>query len=315
MMRRNISLATIAALFPLSFVLMRLAGVTKDVVLGSLTNFTSATSSLASVDLFLVAASLIVLGIGYGFAGFFAVVENKWDLTLAAAGATALPAIVYLGGFGAFSILLFLAVLGSLLLVQKSALRSLDIYKKVDMREVVHKATKTGFLCLTLFLAIFTFFVFIADPQYGQKVVDNVLSGVVGTDQAEFSSLEQSIKEQQKQANYQQLDMIEQALIGSMQVVPSPSMTNQERTACLAFASSTLGEIDRLSKQEIDKQLAGQSAGASQFAMVDSALSTLKNAFPFIAAFTVWAMAEFLKNVLVAPVAGLVAWLLKKIDL
>lgn len=285
------------------------SGITKEDIT-SPSFFPGAGGKTSNVNVYLILFAAIAAPVAWAAAATYSIGLEKRELKILIAPLAITPIVIYFSGMSIPTLVFSAALVLSVFFASSSAFHDKEHYKKIDAGAVARKAAGKGIFILNAVLAFAVFFTLYSDPAYTQGAVDSMIKGISGLSIADMKNASQFALDQQKQASYAWIENIEASLKDAVDANMG-SMTPDQQAACKRTIDGQLSEIDRRAKQEMDMRLDAGSAGVDT-SYLNTLVTLLIEWYPLVMALTVFAFVEFLRSVLLAPLAGVYGWALWK---
>lgn len=315
-----------------SSALLAFSGITKEAFL-SPALLTGMGEKTSSINPYILAAAALLIPLAYAAASIHAIGTEKLRAEIALASAIAVPFVLYFAGVSVGTLVFSIAIVLSVLYAAYTSFKDKAYYKnfgnsygfpyfrndemcshfgKIDVAGVAKSAAASGIFLLNAAVAFAVFFALFSNPAYTRNTVDSMFKGIAGINLTDMENMAQLAQEQQRQASYTWLESIEGSLKDSVSQ-NLDGMTADQKSACENAVNTRMAEIDKKAKEGIDQKLAGGAIGGSADVVdVIKIITLLLEWFPAIMAITVFATLEFVRAIVLAPLAGLYAWALWK---
>ncbi|MBW6462160.1 MAG: hypothetical protein K0B07_03885 [DPANN group archaeon] len=254
------------------------------------------------VSWLLVGLSLIMFCTSFAFFSIYAYNE-KHDNSILLISALISIIIVISHSFSVPSIIFSLGIFIAYFQVLTSIRKEKEKLKRPKIYNILSGVVSKGLTILNISLALTVFMVLVVNPSYAEKEMSSMSQSMGGIDISDMDSLQQQMSDQQKEANYAQIEAIETSVLYGIYSVPS-DLTTSEKMRCFNAINSSMAEIDKLAKSSIDMQLS--TFDENQKDSIDSTqkiLTLFKQFYPHITFLTIFMFLEmlnlFLKNIIV----------------
>ena len=263
--------------------------------------------------MYFILLALALIPLAYAATSFYSISEKEGAPELVLASALVAPLVIYFIGISIQSIVFSAAIAASIFIAMHFSFRELELYKKVNAPSIAKKVAGNALLLLNLAAAFAVFYTLFLNPAYSNSQVDSLLNEITGMGVADIDNITHAALEQQRQASYAWIENIE----ASVQIAVSQNldgMTPDQQVACQNAIDTRLQEIDSAAKSEIDIRMGEQVLESPvDTEYIESLLSILLNWYPLLMAISLFAILEFLRVFLLAPLTGVYAWVLEKI--
>ncbi len=292
-------------------ILIASSGITKDALL-SPSLFTGIGDSVPiKISYLLLAVAIIPLT--YAVTSLYSTSKKEDVPELILAPVLVAPLVIYFIGVSVQSIVFSAAIIASIFIAMHFSFRELELYKKVNAASIAKKVAGNAILLLNLAAAFAVFYTLFLNPAYSNSQVDSLLKEITGIGVSDIDNITHAALEQQRQASYAWIENIE----ASVQIAVSQNldgMTSDQQAACQNAIDTRLQEIDSAAKSEIDARMGEQVLESPvDTEYIETLLSILLNWYPLLMAISIFAILEFFRAFLLAPLTGIYVWVLEKI--
>ncbi len=292
-------------------ILIASSGITKDTLL-SLSLFTG-TGDSVPINIYFLLLAAAVIPLAYAAASLYSTSKKEYAPELILAPVLVAPLVIYFIGISIQSIVFSAAMITSIFIAMHLSFREMELYKKVSAPSIAKKVTGTAILILNLAAAFAVFYTLFLNPAYSNSQVDSLLKDITGMGVSDMNNITHAALEQQRQASYAWIENIE----ASVQIAVSQNldgMTSDQQAACQNAIDTRLQEIDSAAKSEIDARMGEQVLESPvDTEYIETLLSILLNWYPLLMAISIFAILEFFRAFLLAPLTWVYAWVLEKI--
>jgi hypothetical protein len=292
----------------ISILLLKYSGLTVNAFLFPATELIKLIQG--EVNLALVILALMALAASLAFLFLYTIKLEKMDRYVYIGGFIICLTVIFMMGFSVIGFFTFIGAVLALYWFGRSIKHSKEYYKKIHPYAITSSTTSNSLRVLILLFVLGLFFVLYNNPLYGSQEIDNIVKQRTNLDVSSADSIQNSLKEQERNASYQLIDAVEQSVMYGM--YNAEGLTNQERLLCFSAINDSMESIDALAKAEVDKKMVS-SAASDQVDNLTAMLDKLKSSYPLIVPLLVLSILEFLR-ILVIDVAGLIASIVWKIE-
>ena len=294
-----------------TIVLLASSGITKDAIHSPLL-FTG-TESLSALNIPYILLALVAIPLAYATTSLYSTYEKSYVPEIMLAPSLMAPLVMYFIGISIQSIIISTAIITSLFIAMHFSFRALELYKKINAPSIAKKVTGNAMLFLNLAVSFAVFYTLFLNPAYNSSQVDSMLNEMTGMSMSDIDNITQAAAEQQRQASYAWIENIETSVqIAVYQNLDG--MTYDQQVACQNAIDTRMQEIDIAAKREIDTRMSNQVLESPvDTEYIETMLSLILKWYPLLMALTIFAVLEFFRVFLLAPLTWLYALVLEQI--
>ncbi|MCK5473861.1 MAG: hypothetical protein KAI53_00505 [Candidatus Aenigmarchaeota archaeon] len=291
----------------LSIILLSFAGITKNLILMPIGLSFERYTNISFGYLFL---SLILMALSVAIICIHSIKAKDIDFSILITPSIASIFILAIAKISLLSIFLSLGLILGVFLALYISFNDKEEYKKISAYKISTHAASKLFLILTVIIACGVYTVLDSDSSYVDTTINDILQTTVGITKDDLTNLEDTIKEQQRQASYAYIDGMGQIYLETLKTTGNLSET--DRTKCINSFQDNLETLDASAKEQIDAQLESQelSLDTEKTEMITSLLEMIEKTYPILTAFTILAILSTINSVILVPLAGIFSWLI-----
>ncbi len=294
-----------------AIVLFASSGITKDALLSP--SLFTGTEKLSALNIPYILLALAAIPLAYATTSLYSIYEKSYVPELMLAPGLMAPLVMYLIGISTPSIIISIAIIISIFIAMHFSFSALELYKKINAPSIAKKVAGNALLFLNIAISFAVFYTLFLNPAYSNSQVDSMLKEMTGMSVSDIDNITQAAAEQQRQASYAWIENIET----SVQIAISQNlddMTSDQQTACQNAIDTRMQEIDSAAKREIDNRMGEQVLETPvDTEYIENMLSFLLNWYPLLMAITIFAILEFFRVFLLAPITWLYALILEQL--